>query len=79
MIKFNQQQERRYESCGQLTGGGIENEDSELCGEEFFTELKNASKTDHEEYARKLFKDEQLICYGRISAVEAEMMGLDTY
>lgn len=59
---------------------GIEDEDSDLCGEEFFTELNfNATFEDHKKYAKKLFPNENLTCYGRVSAVEAEMMGLDTY
>lgn len=58
---------------------GIEDEDSDLCGEEFFTELENATLEDHKEYVKKLFPNENLACYGKVSAVEAEMMGLDTY
>lgn len=58
---------------------GIEDEDSDLCGEEFFTELENATLEDHKEYVKKLFPNENLACYGQVSAAEAEMMGLDTY
>lgn len=58
---------------------GIEDEDSDLCGEEFFTELENATLEDHKKYVKKLFPNENLVCYGKVSAVEAEMMGLDTY
>ena len=58
---------------------GIEDEDSDLCGEEFFTELKNASYGEHFDYAHEVFPNENLVCYGRVSAAEAEMMGLDTY
>ena len=36
---------------------GIEDEDSYLCGEEFFTELENATKADHEKYAKAVFPD----------------------
>ena len=50
---------------------GIEDENSDLCGEEFFTELKNAVK--------KLFPNENPRCYGRVTEEEAEIMGLDTY
>lgn len=58
---------------------GITDEDSDMCGEEFFTELKNATRKDHEEYVKKVFPNENLTCYGKVSAAEAEMMGLDTY
>lgn len=58
---------------------GIEDEDSELCGEEFFTELKDADKAQHIAYAKTIFPNERLTCYGKVSAAEAEMMGLDTY
>ena len=58
---------------------GIEDINSAYCGEEFFTELENATAADHEEYARIIFPNENLICYGKVSALEAEMMGLDTY
>lgn len=57
----------------------INDEDSELCGEEFFTELENADKATHRAYAQEMFPNEKLTCYGRVSAYEAEMMGLDTY
>ena len=58
----------------------FDDEDSPSCGEEFFTELENASREDHIAYVRKLFPDEKSICcYGRVSEEEAEMMGLDTY
>ena len=65
----------------------IIDEDSELCGEEFFTELnvdiesmtKEELKEMHREYAQSIFPNEKLTCYGRVSATEAEMMGLDTY
>lgn len=54
-------------------------EDSDLCGEEFFTELENATKEQHIAYANKIFPNEKLRCIGRVSRAEAEMMGLDTY
>ena len=57
----------------------IDDEDSDLCGEEFFTELKDADKAAHKAYVKKLFPNEKPKCLGRVSAVEAEMMGLDTY
>lgn len=58
---------------------GIEDPNSELCGEEFFTELENATKENHRAYAEEIFPGETLKCYGRVSETEAEMMGLDTY
>ena len=58
---------------------GIEDEDSYLYGEEFFTELKNATKEEHEKYAKEVFPNEKLVCYGKVSEEEAEMMGLDTF
>ncbi len=58
---------------------GFEDEDSYMCGEEFFTTLEDASKEDHIAYARRLFPNENPKCYGRVSDSEAEMMGLDTY
>ena len=58
---------------------GINDEDSELCGEEFFTELEDADKSAHRAYAKQIFPNERLTCYGKITEEEAEMMGLDTY
>ena len=58
---------------------GITGEDSDLCGEEFFTALEDGTRADHEKYAHDLFKKEQLVCYGKVSEEEADMMGLDTY
>lgn len=58
---------------------GIIGEDSELCGEEFFTELKDATKDDHRKYAQELFPNEKLKCYAQVSSEEAERMGFDTY
>lgn len=52
---------------------------SDLCGEEFFTELKDATMFDHKKYAHEIFPNERLRYLGRISAYEAECMGLDTY
>lgn len=57
----------------------INDEDSELCGEEFFTELENADKREHRAYAKQIFPNERLTCYGRVTEEEAERMGLDTY
>lgn len=57
----------------------ISDEDSDLCGEEFLTELKDATKAEHVAYAKSLFPGEKLSCLGKLSEAEAEMMGLDTY
>lgn len=57
----------------------IIDEDSELCGEEFFTELENADYIDHVIYVQELFPEEKVKSLGKVSAEEAEMMGLDTY
>jgi hypothetical protein len=58
---------------------GINDEDSDLCGEEFFTELKDADAIEHKKYAKEIFPNEKLTCYGMVTEKEAEMMGLDTY
>jgi len=58
---------------------GITDEESDLCGEEFFTELENASFTEHLIYVKGLFPNENPKCYGKVTEEEAEMMGLDTY
>lgn len=52
---------------------------SDMCGEEIFTELKNADAIDHLKYVHKLFPGEKVHCLGMVSAEMAEMMGLDTY
>lgn len=57
----------------------IYGEDSDLCGEEFFTELEDADALEHKEYAKSIFPNEKIRCLGAISETEAEMMGLDTY
>ncbi len=54
-------------------------EESDLCGEEFFTELEDATKADHIAYVHALFPNEEVRCIGKVTAYEAEMMGLDTY
>ena len=54
-------------------------EESDLCGEEFFTELENATEEQHITYANQIFPNEELRCIGRVSRAEAEIMGLDTY
>ena len=58
---------------------GINDENSNLCGEEFFTELEDADAIDHKKYVKKIFPNEKVICYGQVTETEAEMMGLDTY
>lgn len=57
----------------------ITDEDSDACGEEFFTELKNATRKMHFDYVRQLFPNTTVCCHGKVSGAEAEMMGLDTY
>lgn len=57
----------------------IVGEDSDLCGEEFFTELKDADAIDHKKYAQSVFPNEKLHCLGKVTEYEAECMGLDTY
>jgi len=57
----------------------IDDEESDLCGEEFFTELKNADAIEHKKYVKELFPNETVKCFGMVSEEEAEMMGLDTY
>ena len=57
----------------------IVTEDSPLCGEEFFTELKDSDEATHRAYAQQIFPNVHLNCLGRVSEAEAEMMGLDTY
>lgn len=57
----------------------IVDENSDLCGEEFFTELEDATREDHTIYANELFPFEHLHCLGEVSQAEAEIMGLDTY
>ena len=56
-----------------------EDEDSELFGEELFTELENAGRKEHNDYMCKLFPNENFRCLGQVSREEADMMGLDTY
>jgi ribulose kinase len=58
---------------------GINDEDSDLWGEEFFTELKDADAIEHKKYAQAIFPNEKLTCYGMVSEEAADMMGLDTY
>ena len=57
----------------------IDDMDSDLCGEEFLVEVESVQKTDAYKYAQELFPNVHLHCLGRVSAFEAEMMGLDTY
>lgn len=54
-------------------------EDSDLCGEEFFTELENATTEQHIAYAHEIFPGEEIKCHGKVSRLLADMMGLDTY
>lgn len=59
----------------------IVGEDSDLCGEEFLVEFPNGTtKVEAIEYVKyRLFPNEKVKCYGKVSDEEAEMMGLDTY
>lgn len=57
----------------------VEDENSEICGEEFFTELLNGTYENHVNYVLELFPDENPRCLGQVNEEEAEMMGLDTY
>lgn len=63
---------------------GIEDEESELCGEEFFIEVQDCFDAKETrkyaiKYAKEIFPNEKLTCYGKVTEEEAEMMGLDTY
>lgn len=57
----------------------IDDSESELCGEQFFTELKNADYKEHQAYVKKLFPNEKPYCFGEISAVRARMMDFHIY
>lgn len=58
----------------------VTDEESDLCGEEFFTELPDdATMVAHREYAYEIFPSVALHCLGEVSQEEAELMGLDTY
>lgn len=51
-------------------------------GEEFLVEVNTTldkAKAEATKIAQENFPDEKLRCHGRVSAMEAEMMGLDTY
>jgi len=59
----------------------VTDEDSDLCGEQFFVEV---GPSEHPlskawEIAVENFGDIEMKCVRRVSAFEAEMMGLDTY
>lgn len=56
----------------------IDDEESEFCGEQFFTEIEGGRK-EHNDYVRDLFPNENLRCLGRVTEEEAEVTGLDTY
>lgn len=60
----------------------INDENSDLCGEEFFVEVNvtlDKAKAEAIKIAKEIFPNEKLTCYGRVSSKEAEIMGLDTY
>lgn len=61
---------------------GIEDANSDMCGEEFFVEVHvpmDRAKKCAMKIAKENFPKEILKCYGRVGQAEAEMMGLDTY
>lgn len=54
--------------------------DSDLYGEMFFTELDGeADALDHLGYAKAIFPNERLYCFGEVTSDEADCMGYDTY
>lgn len=57
----------------------ITDEDSDLCGEEFFTALQADDALTHKKYVKQLFPNVKVKCLGLVTEEEAEMMGLDTY
>lgn len=57
----------------------INDEESEFCGEQFFTELEDATKEDHRRHALIFFPNEKIHCLGRATEEEAEWSGLDIY
>lgn len=57
----------------------VKDENSDLCGEEFFTELQTDDAIEHKKYAQKIFPNLKLYCWGMVSELEAEAMGLETY
>ena len=57
---------------------GIDDEDSNLCGEEFLVEVEGGRDAAFK-YAHELFPGVHLHYYGWVSDFEAECMGLDTY
>lgn len=56
---------------------GITDENSILCGEEFFVEAFSYKQALN--IASETFPNENLTYYGIVSDEEAEIMGLDTY
>ena len=56
----------------------IDDEDSDLCGEEFLVEVVGGIGEAFD-YAREIFPGVHIHCYGYVSDYEAECMGLDTY
>ena len=62
---------------------GVVDEDSDLCGEEFFVEVDAGYEDDPLaiawDIAAENFGDVKMKCYGCVSKFAAEMMGLDTY
>lgn len=56
---------------------GIEDEESELCGEEFFVAAFSYKQA--KRIVQENFPNEKLSYYGIVSDLTAESMGLDTY
>lgn len=57
-------------------------EGSDLEGAQFFVEVYTTldkAKVEATKIAQEVYPDEELRCYGRVSGIEAERMGLDTY
>ena len=59
----------------------VTDEDSDLCGEEFFVEVEDGfgSLKKAWEVVRENFGDIKITCLGPVGPFQAAMMGLDTY
>lgn len=60
----------------------VVDEDSDLCGEEFFVEVEgtlDTAKAKAIAIAKDVVPGTKIACHGRISEEDAEMMGYDTY
>ena len=61
---------------------GFEDENSDLCGEEFFVEVNvtlDKAKAETIKQAKRMLPKEKITCYVRVTELEAEIMTLDTY